>query len=59
MRANEALGGLLGTPAAVLAGRQACELLDLATDDRTWHAYREVLLGRRSRFRCTRRLKHP
>ncbi|MGW3582255.1 putative bifunctional diguanylate cyclase/phosphodiesterase [Streptomyces rubiginosohelvolus] len=59
VRANEALGGLLGTPAAVLAGRQACELLDLAGDDRTWHAYREVLLGRRSRFRCTRRLKHP
>lgn len=59
VRANEALGGLLGTPAAVLAGRQACELLDLASDDRTWHAYREVLLGRRSRFRCTRRLKHP
>ncbi|WP_432007759.1 putative bifunctional diguanylate cyclase/phosphodiesterase [Streptomyces parvus] len=59
VRANEALGGLLGTPAGVLAGRQACELLDLATDDRTWHAYREVLLGRRSRFRCTRRLKHP
>ncbi|MGW0641493.1 MULTISPECIES: putative bifunctional diguanylate cyclase/phosphodiesterase [Streptomyces] len=59
VRANEALGGLLGAPAAVLAGRQACELLDLATDDRTWHAYREVLLGRRSRFRCTRRLKHP
>ncbi|MFI1783240.1 putative bifunctional diguanylate cyclase/phosphodiesterase [Streptomyces rubiginosohelvolus] len=59
VRANEALGGLLGTPAAVLTGRQACELLDLAGDDRTWHAYREVLLGRRSRFRCTRRLKHP
>ncbi|MGY4999971.1 putative bifunctional diguanylate cyclase/phosphodiesterase [Streptomyces griseus] len=59
VRANEALGGLLGAPAAVLAGRQACDLLDLASDDRTWHAYREVLLGRRSRFRCTRRLKHP
>ncbi|MEU9928273.1 EAL domain-containing protein [Streptomyces anulatus] len=59
VRANEALGGLLGIPAAVLAGRQASELLDLASDDRTWHAYREVLLGRRSRFRCTRRLKHP
>ncbi len=59
VRANEALGGLLGAPAAALAGRQACELLDLASDDRTWHAYREVLLGRRSRFRCTRRLKHP
>ncbi|UPT42146.1 MULTISPECIES: EAL domain-containing protein [Streptomyces] len=59
VRANEALGGLLGIPATVLAGRQASELLDLASDDRTWHAYREVLLGRRSRFRCTRRLKHP
>nr|WP_308187646.1 EAL domain-containing protein [Streptomyces sp. DH8] len=59
VRANEALGGLLGAPAAVLTGRQASELLDLASDDRTWHAYREVLLGRRSRFRCARRLKHP
>ncbi|MFJ8250186.1 putative bifunctional diguanylate cyclase/phosphodiesterase [Streptomyces sp. NPDC094466] len=59
VRANEALGGLLGTAAAVLTGRRAGELLDLASDDRTWHAYREVLLGRRSRFRCTRRLKHP
>ncbi|MFJ2024261.1 putative bifunctional diguanylate cyclase/phosphodiesterase [Streptomyces sp. NPDC087897] len=59
VRANEALGGLLGATAAALAGRQASELLDLASDDRTWHAYREVLLGRRSRFRCTRRLKHP
>ena len=29
------------------------------SDARTWHAYREVLRGRRSRFRCTRRLKHP
>ncbi|MDP9949551.1 MULTISPECIES: bifunctional diguanylate cyclase/phosphodiesterase [Streptomyces] len=59
VRANEALGGLLGAPAAVLAGRQASELLGLASDDRTWHSYREVLLGRRSRFRCDRRLKHP
>ncbi|MFH8437555.1 putative bifunctional diguanylate cyclase/phosphodiesterase [Streptomyces sp. NPDC018007] len=59
VRANDALGGLLGAPAAVLTGRQASELLDLASDERTWHAYREVLLGRRSRFRCARRLKHP
>ncbi|MFJ9635666.1 putative bifunctional diguanylate cyclase/phosphodiesterase [Streptomyces sp. NPDC101178] len=59
VRANDALGGLLGTTAGSLADRQACELVDLASDDRTWHAYREVLQGRRSRFRCTRRLKHP
>lgn len=59
VRANDALGGLLGTTAGALADRQACELVDLASDDRTWHAYREVLQGRRSRFRCTRRLKHP
>ncbi|MFF2716703.1 EAL domain-containing protein [Streptomyces sp. NPDC058011] len=59
VRANDALGGLLGTTPGSLADRQACELVDLASDDRTWHAYREVLQGRRSRFRCTRRLKHP
>ncbi len=59
VRANDALGALLGTTAGALADRQACELVDLASDDRTWLAYREVLQGRRSRFRCTRRLKHP
>ncbi|MGW5294748.1 putative bifunctional diguanylate cyclase/phosphodiesterase [Streptomyces bacillaris] len=59
VRANDALGALLGTTAGALAERQACELVDLASDDRTWLAYREVLQGRRSRFRCTRRLKHP
>ncbi|MFB6870984.1 putative bifunctional diguanylate cyclase/phosphodiesterase [Streptomyces sp. NPDC056323] len=57
--ANEALGGLLGRSAATLANQSAADLLDLAADGRTWHAYREVLHGRRSRFRCTHRLKHP
>ena len=57
--ANDALAGLLGTDAAALAARPAADLVDLASDGRTWHAYREVLHGRRSRFRCTRKLKHP
>ncbi|MEV0489560.1 putative bifunctional diguanylate cyclase/phosphodiesterase [Streptomyces atratus] len=57
--ANDALGGLLGTDPAALAAQSASDLLDLSADVRTWHAYREVLRGRRSRFRCTRRLKHP
>ncbi|WP_406529631.1 putative bifunctional diguanylate cyclase/phosphodiesterase [Streptomyces sp. I8-5] len=57
--ANEALGVLLGRPAAALASQSAADLLDLAADGRTWHAYREVLHGRRSRFRRTHRLKHP
>ncbi|MEV0091747.1 EAL domain-containing protein [Streptomyces sp. NPDC050738] len=57
--ANEALAALLGTSTAALAEQPAADLVDLAADARTWHAYREVLRGRRSRFRCTRRLKHP
>lgn len=57
--ANEALGTLLGTEADTLTEQAAADLVDLAADGRTWHAYREVLRGRRSRFRCTRRLKHP
>ncbi|MFF1838495.1 putative bifunctional diguanylate cyclase/phosphodiesterase [Streptomyces sp. NPDC058231] len=57
--ANDALGDLLGSDALALAAQSASDLLDLASDVRTWHAYREVLRGRRSRFRCTRRLKHP
>lgn len=57
--ANEALATLLGTRPAELRDQQAADLIDLASDARTWHAYREVLSGRRSRFRCTRRLKHP
>jgi diguanylate cyclase (GGDEF)-like protein/PAS domain S-box-containing protein len=56
--ANEALADLLGTEPADLFETPAVDLVDLASDTRTWHAYREVLRGRRSRFRCTRRLKH-
>lgn len=59
VRANEALGGLLGTEPGVLARQSAADLVDLASDRRTWQAYREVLGGSRSRLRCTRRLKHP
>ncbi|MFJ6011779.1 putative bifunctional diguanylate cyclase/phosphodiesterase [Streptomyces sp. NPDC092952] len=57
--ANEALGDLLGLPAAALTSQSAADLLDLAADGRTWHAYREVLHGRRARFRRTHRLRHP
>lgn len=57
--ANEALAALAGVGAASLTAQSASDLVDLAADGRTWHAYREVLHGRRSRFRCTRRLKHP
>ncbi|MEU9287565.1 EAL domain-containing protein [Streptomyces sp. NPDC048275] len=55
--ANESMGALLGTDA--LTGRIAAELVDLASDARTWHAYREVLRGHQARLRCTRRVKHP
>ncbi|MFE9096330.1 EAL domain-containing protein [Streptomyces sp. NPDC007264] len=57
--ANETLGSLLGTGTDALAGKAAADLVDLSSDTRTWHAYREVLRGRRARLRCTRRLKHP
>ncbi|MEU0374322.1 EAL domain-containing protein [Streptomyces sp. NPDC006283] len=57
--ANDALAALLGTRSTELRDQNAADLIDLASDARTWHAYREVLRGRRSRFRCTRRLKHP
>ncbi|MBO0914829.1 putative bifunctional diguanylate cyclase/phosphodiesterase [Streptomyces laculatispora] len=57
--ANEALSALVGIAAPALTAQSASDLVDLAADGRTWHAYREVLHGRRSRFRCTRRLKHP
>jgi diguanylate cyclase (GGDEF)-like protein/PAS domain S-box-containing protein len=57
--ANPALGELLGTPPKELTGAVAADLVDLASDARTWHAYREVLRGREARLRCTRRLKHP
>ncbi|NUK07562.1 EAL domain-containing protein [Streptomyces lunaelactis] len=57
--ANDAFATLLGTEPVALLDQHAADLVDLASDGRTWHAYREVLRGRRSRFRCTRRLKHP
>lgn len=56
---NKALGALLGTEPDALTGCVAADLVDLASDTRTWHAYREVLRGRQARLRCTRRLKHP
>ncbi|MEV2251337.1 EAL domain-containing protein [Streptomyces sp. NPDC050147] len=57
--ANDALAELLGAAPDELAGRLAADLVDLASDARTWHAYREVLRGRQAKLRCTRRLKHP
>ncbi|MEU6354237.1 EAL domain-containing protein [Streptomyces sp. NPDC047072] len=57
--ANPALGELLGAVPEELAGTVAADLVDLASDARTWHAYREVLRGRQAKLRCTRRLKHP
>ncbi|MFF4471072.1 putative bifunctional diguanylate cyclase/phosphodiesterase [Streptomyces sp. NPDC001599] len=55
--ANDTLGALLGTDPEALAGSVAADLVDLASDAGTWHAYREVLRGHRARLRCTRRLK--
>ncbi|MFG2308469.1 putative bifunctional diguanylate cyclase/phosphodiesterase [Streptomyces sp. NPDC048566] len=57
--ANASLAVLLGVEAAAIAGRSASDLVDLASDARTWQAYREVLGGGQGRLRCTRRLKHP
>ncbi|MER7836865.1 EAL domain-containing protein [Streptomyces sp. NPDC096040] len=57
--ANEAFGTLIGADPSGLTGRIAADLVDLASDARTWHAYREVLRGRQAKLRCTRRLKHP
>nr|WP_234354565.1 EAL domain-containing protein [Streptomyces sp. NRRL WC-3618] len=57
--ANESLGSLLGVDPAVAVGKVAADLVDLTSDTRAWHAYREVLRGRQARLRCTRRLKHP
>ncbi|MFD7287249.1 putative bifunctional diguanylate cyclase/phosphodiesterase [Streptomyces sp. NPDC059863] len=56
---NDALAVLLDTEPAALTGRSAADLVDLASDSRTWDAYSAVLERRRARFRCTRRLKHP
>ncbi|MEU1310707.1 bifunctional diguanylate cyclase/phosphodiesterase [Streptomyces cinnamoneus] len=57
--ANDALGALLGTDPARLLDSPAAEFTGLREDSRTWSAYREVLLGRRDRLHCTRRLKQP
>ncbi len=57
--ANDSLAAILGTDADHLHEQAAADLLDLAADARSFDAYREVLSGRRARFRCTRRLKHP
>ncbi|MGW7254990.1 putative bifunctional diguanylate cyclase/phosphodiesterase [Streptomyces sp. NPDC054834] len=57
--ANAALGTLLGTDPAALTGQVAADLVDLTSEARIWHAYREVLRGRQAKLRCTRRLKHP
>ncbi|MEU5363074.1 EAL domain-containing protein [Streptomyces sp. NPDC005925] len=57
--ANATFGALLGTPAEKLAGSVAADLMELTSDARSWHSYREVLGGRQARLRCTRRLKHP
>ncbi|MGW0779841.1 putative bifunctional diguanylate cyclase/phosphodiesterase [Streptomyces sp. NPDC002913] len=58
VRANDALGGMLGTEPASLAGQPAADLVGLTSDRATWRAYSEVLDGGRSGLRCTRRLKH-
>ncbi|CAM5681663.1 EAL domain-containing protein OS=Streptomyces alboniger OX=132473 GN=CP975_12660 PE=4 SV=1 [Streptomyces alboniger] len=49
--ANDAFAALLGAPPEELAGRVAADLVDLASDARTWHSYREVLRGRRAELR--------
>ncbi|MER5210399.1 EAL domain-containing protein [Streptomyces sp. NPDC002838] len=57
--ANDQLGELLGIAPEALAGRVAADLVDLASDARSWHAYREILRGRQAKLRCTRRIKNP
>ncbi|MER6910664.1 EAL domain-containing protein [Streptomyces sp. NPDC000594] len=58
VHANAAFAALIGDDPEALRRRPAADLLDLTADRRAGDAYREVLRGRRSRFRCTRRLKH-
>ncbi|MFE3858531.1 putative bifunctional diguanylate cyclase/phosphodiesterase [Streptomyces griseorubiginosus] len=57
--ANPAFGELLGVVPRELTGALAADLVDLTSDARTWHSYREVLRGRQAKLRCKRRLKHP
>ncbi|MEU8703738.1 EAL domain-containing protein [Streptomyces sp. NPDC048565] len=58
VRPNDALGALLGTGLAALAGQPVADLVGLGSDSRTWREYTEVLDGARPRLRCTRQLKH-
>ncbi|CAL9554134.1 hypothetical protein SUDANB126_04501 [Streptomyces sp. enrichment culture] len=57
--ANGSLAALLGGDPDALTGAVAADLVDLSSDARIRHAYREVLCGRQAELRCTRRLKHP
>ncbi|GAB2805541.1 EAL domain-containing protein [Streptomyces chlorus] len=57
--ANGTLAALLGRAPDTLTGAIAADLVDLSSDARAWHAYRDLLSGRQGRLRCTRRLKHP
>ncbi|MFC5955623.1 putative bifunctional diguanylate cyclase/phosphodiesterase [Streptomyces pratens] len=57
--ANGTLAALLGRAPDTLVGAVAADLVDLPSDARAWHAYRDLLNGRPGRLRCTRRLKHP
>ncbi|MEF9904093.1 putative bifunctional diguanylate cyclase/phosphodiesterase [Streptomyces sp. P9-A2] len=57
--ANGTLAALLGRAPDILVGAVAADLVDLPSDARAWHAYRDLLSGRPGRLRCTRRLKHP
>ena len=56
---NATLAGLLDSTPEALAGTVAADLVDLSSDAHTWHAYLEVLRGRRPELDCVRRLKHP
>ncbi|MEU8847752.1 EAL domain-containing protein [Streptomyces sp. NPDC048564] len=56
--ANPSFADLLGTTPEDLPGAVAADLVDLASDARTWHTYREVLRGRQAELSCTRRIKH-
>ncbi|WP_229924842.1 putative bifunctional diguanylate cyclase/phosphodiesterase [Streptomyces sulfonofaciens] len=56
---NAAFTRIFGTDRGDPTGQVAADLLNLASDNRTWHAYRAVLGGREGGLRCTRRLKHP
>ncbi|WP_249416280.1 bifunctional diguanylate cyclase/phosphodiesterase [Streptomyces sp. TS71-3] len=59
VHANTAFTRIFGAGRTAPTGRVAADLLNLASDARTWQAYCEVLHGRGTKLRCTRRLKHP